>query len=224
MKQNDVIKALECCAAPVMNCDECPVDKAKKDDCVCGVYVAGEALKVISELTEENERRTIMKNNFNILHNTLEGMMSDAEDNGKNFIQPLLSAEDVKAINYALNLASAPKEQCADTEKKTAPPFMQKEFIETAERMSSPDYKERFKAEYLQVKIRYERLKRFNTRIEAAARARENKDIYGVDLNVAEPKHTCPGYLLRDQQRVMGEYLHILEVRAVLEDIDLDEA
>ena len=165
-----------------------------------------------------------MKNNFNILHNTLESMMSDAEDHGKKIIQPRLGAEDVKAINYALDLASACNEQCAVTEKKTAPPFMQKEFIETAERMASPDYKERFKAEYLQVKIRYERLKRFTTRIEAAARARESKDIYGVDLNVVEPKHTCPGYLLQEQQRLMGEYLHILEVRAVLEGIDLDEA
>lgn len=52
---NDVIKALECCAAPVTECDECPVDKAKKDDCVCGVYVAGEALKVIKRFAEEVE-------------------------------------------------------------------------------------------------------------------------------------------------------------------------
>ena len=56
MKRNDVIKALECCSAPVMNCDECPVDKKKKADCVCGVYVAGEALKVIKHYAEENER------------------------------------------------------------------------------------------------------------------------------------------------------------------------
>lgn len=55
MERNDVIKALECCAAPVTRCDECPVDKAKKDDCVCGVYLAGEALKVIKL---ERVRRT----------------------------------------------------------------------------------------------------------------------------------------------------------------------
>ena len=55
MDKNDVIKALECCAAPVMNCDECPVDKAKKALCECGTYLAGEALKVIKRYAEEVE-------------------------------------------------------------------------------------------------------------------------------------------------------------------------
>jgi hypothetical protein len=56
MERNDVIKALKCCSAPVTECEECPVDMKRKADCVCGVYVAGEALKVIRELTVENER------------------------------------------------------------------------------------------------------------------------------------------------------------------------
>lgn len=34
--------------------------------------------------------------------------------------------------------------------------------------MQSENYKERFKAEYYQTKIRYEKLKKFNTKIEAA--------------------------------------------------------
>ena len=55
MKLDDVIKALECCCAPVMRCDECPVDKRRKDGCECGVYVAGEALKVIKHYAEEVE-------------------------------------------------------------------------------------------------------------------------------------------------------------------------
>ena len=55
MKHDDVIKALECCSAPVTRCDECPVDKRRKDDCECGVYVAGEALKVIKHYAEEVE-------------------------------------------------------------------------------------------------------------------------------------------------------------------------
>lgn len=41
---------------------------------------------------------------------------------------------------------------------------------DTRDMMVSTDYKERFKAEYLQTKIRYEKLKNFNTRIEAARR------------------------------------------------------
>ena len=78
--------------------------------------------------------------------------------------------------------------------------------------MNSEDYKERFIGEYLQTKIRYEKLKKLNTRIEAAEMS---------NYNANEPKHDCPSYLLKEQQRVMGEYLHILEIRAVIEDIGL---
>ena len=42
------------------------------------------------------------------------------------------------------------------------------ELKDTIEMMTSNDYKERFKAEYHQTKIRYEKLKKFTTRIEAA--------------------------------------------------------
>ena len=90
------------------------------------------------------------------------------------------------------------------------------EFKDTIEMMTSEDYKERFKAEYYQTKIRYERLKSFNTKIEAA-RTTE----YGLDKKCIMPKHDCPEDLLREQQRKMGEYLHILELRAVIEDIEL---
>ena len=85
------------------------------------------------------------------------------------------------------------------------------EMKDTVNLMLSYDYKERFLAEYLQLKERYERLKRFNNKIEAARR-----------LGKEEPKHDCPLSLLREQQKVMGEYLHILEVRAEIEGIDLN--
>ena len=76
--------------------------------------------------------------------------------------------------------------------------------------MMSEDYKERFKAEYTQTKIRYEKLKDFCNRIEAA------------QMTCNEPtKHDCPLGLLRDQQRAMGEYLHILEIRAIIEGVEL---
>ena len=90
------------------------------------------------------------------------------------------------------------------------------EFKDTIEMMMSEDYKERFKAEYYQTKIRYERLKKFNTKIEAA---RTYNDPLKVVLK--EPKHDCPYDMLRNQQAIMGEYLHILEVRAAIEGIDL---
>ena len=78
--------------------------------------------------------------------------------------------------------------------------------------MNSEDHKERFIGEYLQTKIRYEKLKRFNNKIDAASMS---------NYNVSEPKHDSPNYLLKEQQRVMGEYLHILEIRAVIEGIEL---
>lgn len=90
------------------------------------------------------------------------------------------------------------------------------ELKDTAEMMNSMDYKERFKAEYHQTKIRYEKLKAFNNKIEAAERTS-----YGSTKRVDMPTHDCPFDLLRQQQSNMGEYLHILEVRAVIEGIDL---
>ena len=94
------------------------------------------------------------------------------------------------------------------------------ELKNTIDMMNSEDYKERFKAEYYQTKIRYEKLKKFNTKIEAAEQAkfcppnREGKVM-------AMPNHDCPVEMLMHQQHIMGEYLHILEVRAEIEGITL---
>ena len=86
------------------------------------------------------------------------------------------------------------------------------ELKDTIALMTSSDYKQRFIAEYWQTKIRYEKLKDFCNKIELA-----NLDI------MDEPKHDVPYDLLREQQRIMGEYLHILELRAIIENIDLYE-
>jgi hypothetical protein len=87
---------------------------------------------------------------------------------------------------------------------------MIKDLGETIEGMISKDYKERMKAEYQQTKLRYEKLKNLNNKIEAAQM-----------LNASEPPHDCPAVLLHEQQHVMGNYLHILEVRAAIEGIEL---
>ncbi len=92
------------------------------------------------------------------------------------------------------------------------------QLIDTAELMCSGDYRDRFVAEYIQTKIRYEKLKAFNTKIEASVRTSQS------DSPFPEPKHDCPAGLLREQEAAMGEYLHILEVRALIEDIDLEDA
>ena len=90
------------------------------------------------------------------------------------------------------------------------------ELKETVEMMKSDDYKERFKAEYYQTKERYEKLKAFNNKIEAGIRTQ-----YDTSKRLEIPKHDCPDDLLRQQQHIMGEYLGILEVRAIIEGIEL---
>ena len=98
-----------------------------------------------------------------------------------------------------------------------------KELRQTIDMMTSDDYKERFKAEYYQTKIRYERLKKFNNKIEAAERMKmygERMKLYG-NKSLSEPPHDCPDDLLREQQSTMGEYLHLLEIRAEIENIEL---
>ena len=84
------------------------------------------------------------------------------------------------------------------------------ELKETVELMNSEDYKERFVAEYHQVKIRYEKLKNFCNKIEV-------EEMLGKEVT----KHDCPLELLREQQKHMGFYLLILEKRALIENVEL---
>ena len=84
-----------------------------------------------------------------------------------------------------------------------------KTLADTTALMVSEDYKERFKAEYYQTKIRYEKLKAYCNRIEVE------------DYTKDRVPHDCPFHMLREQQRAMGEYLRILELRALIEKIEL---
>ena len=84
------------------------------------------------------------------------------------------------------------------------------ELKETVELMNSEDYKERFIAEYRQVKIRYEKLKNFCNKIEV-------EEMLGKEVT----KHDCPLELLREQQKYMGLYLSVLEKRALIENVEL---
>jgi hypothetical protein len=84
------------------------------------------------------------------------------------------------------------------------------ELKETVELMNSVDYKDRFIAEYHQVKIRYEKLKNFCNKIEV-------ETMLGKEVT----KHDCQLELLREQQKYMGLYLSILEKRALIENVEL---
>lgn len=72
--------------------------------------------------------------------------------------------------------------------------------------MCSEDYKDRFKAEYLQLKMRYNKLHNMVVKYEA---------------NKLEFKPSCDIELLKKQKAAMGNYLYCLEVRAQVEGIDL---
>ena len=80
------------------------------------------------------------------------------------------------------------------------------ELKDTITLMNSSDYKDRFKAEYQQTKIRYDKLHRMIVRYEA-------------DTLDFEP--TCSLELLKEQASYMGRYLYTLEVRAEIEKIEL---
>ena len=81
-----------------------------------------------------------------------------------------------------------------------------KELKETIELMTSTDYKERFKAEYEQVKIRFEKLKAMLDK---------------WDNGTLEFTPTCNRSIYNFQIKAMGEYIACLETRAVIENIEL---
>lgn len=81
------------------------------------------------------------------------------------------------------------------------------ELKDTIAMMESVDYKERFQAEYYQVKIRYSKL--INMLLQW-----DNDN-----LNFAP---TCPRSTYDLQVRAMRDYMTILEMRAVMEGIDID--
>lgn len=81
------------------------------------------------------------------------------------------------------------------------------ELKDTIELMNSSDYKERFKAEYFQAKIRYEKL---------------HKMLIKLDAGTLEFTPTCPKAILLEQKRHMGEYIRCLQIRAEIEGVELN--
>lgn len=78
---------------------------------------------------------------------------------------------------------------------------------ETVEMMSSEDYKKRFKAEYLQLKIRMNGL---------SSMLKKYKN------NELDFTPSCSYDLLNGQLKAMDTYASYLEERAVIENINLD--
>lgn len=82
------------------------------------------------------------------------------------------------------------------------------ELKDTIDLMNSGDYKERFQAEYLQAKIRIEKLENMLVKLEAGTLG-------------FEP--TCDKLLLEDQLYYMREYFRVLRIRAEKEGIDVKQ-
>ncbi len=80
------------------------------------------------------------------------------------------------------------------------------ELKDTMDLMQSDDYKERFKAEYYQAKIRYDKLDAMTVKYEAGT------------LKFT-PK--CSLELLKQQKMFMGNYIRTLKIRAEIEGIEL---
>ena len=80
------------------------------------------------------------------------------------------------------------------------------ELKDTVEKMLSSYYKERFKAEYEQLKIRGDKLSNMLTK---------------YNLGLLEFTPTCPIELLEKQLKAMGAYAECLRERAEIEHIAL---
>lgn len=80
------------------------------------------------------------------------------------------------------------------------------ELKDTIELMTSDDFKDRFKAEYYQTKIRYDGL---------------HKTVVKLEAGTCPFTPKCDVALLKEQKSHMGQYLHALEIRAEIEGIEL---
>lgn len=80
------------------------------------------------------------------------------------------------------------------------------ELKDTIAMMESADYKNRFKAEYEQLRIRFEKL---------------NAMLNKWDEGTLPFNPTCPRSTYNIQTRAMADYLAALEARAVMEGVSL---
>ena len=80
------------------------------------------------------------------------------------------------------------------------------ELKDTIELMNSQDYEDRFRAEYWQAKIRYDKLYDITVKYEA-------------NTLTFTPK--CSLALLKEQKMYLGNYIRTLKIRAEIERIEL---
>ena len=114
-----------------------------------------------------------------------------------------------KGDGYEVTYEDGYKSWCPkDVFEKHHYPIKNEELAKTCEGMVSPDYKERFKAEYVQLKNRLEGLRRM---------------LYAWDDGTLAFTPTCPRNLYGKQESAMRLYLIVLKQRAVIEGVELDD-
>lgn len=114
-----------------------------------------------------------------------------------------------KGDGYEVTYEDGYKSWCPkDVFEKHNYPIKNEELAKTCEGMVSPDYKERFKAEYIQLMNRLEGLRRM---------------LYAWDNGTLAFTPTCPRDLYGEQESAMRLYLIVLKQRAVIEGVELDD-
>lgn len=114
-------------------------------------------------------------------------------------------ADEGYKVKYDDNYVSwSPKQAFEEAYSKIG----DKPLVDTAILMKSDDYKDRFIAEYQQLVIRYNGLK---------------KMLNKWDRNELPFTPTCPRSTYNMQIKAMTDYIAVLEARAVMENIDLQE-
>lgn len=114
---------------------------------------------------------------------------------------------DNKGDGYEVTYDDGYKSWCPkDVFEKHNYTIKNEELAKTCELMVSPDYKERFKAEYIQLKNRLESLQRM---------------IDAWDNGKLDFKPTCPRSLYDEQIAGMKLYLKVLAQRADIEKVEV---
>ena len=115
---------------------------------------------------------------------------------------------DNKGDGYEVTYDDGYKSWCPkDVFEKHNYSIKNEELAKSCEGMVSPDYKERFKSEYLQLKNRLEGLKRM---------------LDAWDKGTLNFTPTCPRSIYNDQVKGMELYLNVLTLRASMEDVTAD--
>ena len=119
-----------------------------------------------------------------------------------------VNKDQLKFERGGLRLAFNKEIEEEEPNKKVNKETNKTKLSQTTELMNSADYKDRFKAEYLQLKIRMEGLRTM---------------LHKYKAGTLSFKPSCSYDLLNGQYKVMILYASYLEERAEIENIDLEE-